>query len=157
MKVAPLQSLPITSESLSPINKEISQNGNQTKNRLDVCLKKVCHAALFIFKSSLSLALYWINPSLFAVGFFVGIAFDQEVSKAIEKIKNIWKTQPWNLCLIAAVAGFCSLPVTLAVGSLLWSSSLGSTMSKKAQNLMTIPECSIADGISETPLANESG
>ena len=90
---------------------------------------RICSAATVAFKTLAATALYWINPSLFAIGFFAGIIYDKQAESATEKIRNIWLNQPWVGTAFIAFACALSLPVSLAAGSLLMSAHLGSSLS----------------------------
>lgn len=100
---------------------------------------KVKEVASPILKASISAFLYWVNPSLFAIGFIAGIVFDDHVSYAIQKIKNVWKNQELTGCLIGSFACALSLPVSLAAASLLWSAHLGSLMHPSLDEMIQRP------------------
>lgn len=101
-----------------------------------VLLEKIVNVVKVIFKAAVSIFLYWTNPSLFAIGFIAGIIFDDHVEFAIQKIKNIWKSQPWSFSLLGGFASALSLPVTLATGSFLWAANWGSVMSREATRIL---------------------
>lgn len=98
-------------------------------------MEKVKQVALFILKTAISVLLYWVNPSLFAVGFMAGIIFDDQVRYAIQKIKDVWKTQKFTGTLFGGIACVLSMPVSIASASLVWSAHLGSLMSAEAQKI----------------------
>ena len=84
--------------------------------------QKISKVASIIFKAILTVFLYWINPSIFALGFVIGIVADEQSRKGIEKISKVWRSQPWSMCLIGGAAAFLSLPITTAAGTFLLGS-----------------------------------
>lgn len=104
--------------------------------KLKNVVKKVERVALFILNAAVSTMLYWVNPSLFAIGFIAGIILDDQVTHSIQKIEDVWKSQKLAGTLLGGFACALSLPVTLATASLLWSAHLGSLMSTEAQKIL---------------------
>jgi len=100
--------------------------------------EKIKEVALLILAVAVSAFLFWVNPSIFAIGFISGIIFDDQVKNAIQKIKNIWMNQKLTGCILGTIACFLSLPVTLATASFLWSAHLGTSWID--QNLQTKQE-----------------
>jgi hypothetical protein len=96
-------------------------------------LEKICKVAQIVFSGLLSIFLYWVNPSLFAIGFVTGILFDDKITETMKKICAIWNAQPWSICVLLGGAALLSLPVTLATCTSLWGSYLGSTLSQESQ------------------------
>lgn len=100
-------------------------------------LKKVCRVAEIVFKALLQIAagafLFWLNPTCFAISFFAGIFFDDQVAKGIKKIKDVWQSQTIFTCAVGIAAGYLALPVVMAAASLLGGAHLGCQMSQKAQ------------------------
>ena len=99
-------------------------------------LQRIAKVASIVFKAIISFFLYWINPSLFSLGFILGIVADDQCKKGIEKIHNVWKSQPWSVCILGVAACILSLPVTLGTSSCLWGAYLGSTISRQAQKII---------------------
>jgi hypothetical protein len=99
-------------------------------------LEKVARVASFIFKVLISIFLFWINPSLVSLGFVLGVVADEQCSRGIQKIYNVWKSQPWGVCFVGIFAGILSLPVTLGVGSCLWGAYGGAMISHEAQKMI---------------------
>ena len=91
-------------------------------------IDKVKEVARSVLNATISAFFYWVNPSLFAIGFITGIIIDDKVRYAIQKIKSVWKNQTLKGCLIGTFACGLSLPVTLATATLLWSADFGSLM-----------------------------
>ena len=112
-------------------------------------LQKIKEVAKFIFMTSLSLFLYWTNPSLFAMGFITGIIYDDQVREMIKKIQIIWMTQTWKSCIFV-VASFLSLPVTLAAGSFIWGAHLGKKLAQDTKKNLISHE----DEKQQTPLVD---
>jgi hypothetical protein len=96
------------------------------RERICKVTEKVKQIAQFILKAAFTSFLYWVNPSLFAIGFIAGIILDDQVRCAIQKIKNVWVNQKLAGCLFGTFACGLSMPVTLATASLLWSAHFGS-------------------------------
>lgn len=108
-----------------------------------VLWQKIWSVASSVLNTTLGLFLYWANSSIFAFSFFIGIIKDDEVGSAIQKIKDVWDTQPFNTCLIGGFGSllggagiFFSLPMTAAVGTIIYSANLGCSMSRKAQEIL---------------------
>lgn len=106
-------------------------------------LQKIWDVVTSILNVALGIFLYWTNSSMFAFSFIIGIIRDDDVEKAIKKIKDVWDSQPFNTCILGGVGSvlggvgtFLSLPVTIAVGSILYAANLGCTMSRKAQEIL---------------------
>lgn len=95
-------------------------------------LEKVRLIAKFTLDLLVGVTLFWTNPSLFAIGYLNGIILDVQIEKSLIKIHNILKTQTSGALGLIGLASILSLPVTLAAGSILWSASLGSSMSLKS-------------------------
>lgn len=130
--LVPRLPLPSQLEALKKQEKPVLPVPQMTRSRTTAVLdnikymaEKVKQASLFIFKASFSVFLYWINPSLFAMGFVGGIALDAQMQQVVRKMKTVWG----NLSYTETVVGcfFCglSLPVTMATTTLLWSAYLG--------------------------------
>lgn len=102
-------------------------------------IEKVKGVAHLILKASISAFLYWVNPSLFAIGFIAGVVFDEHVRNAIQKIKSVWKNQELAGCLIGSFACTLSLPVSLAAASLLWSAHFGSIIHPSLDEIIQMP------------------
>jgi hypothetical protein len=109
------------------------------RKQAEPIIEKVKEVANPILKAGITAFLYWVNPSLFAIGFIGGIVFDEHVRYAIQKIKNVWKNQELAGCLIGSFACALSLPVSLAAASLLWSAHFGSFMHPSADETTQMP------------------
>jgi hypothetical protein len=131
------KNLPDSFSSLS--FKEVSNNKiRYSSSREPTLIQKVAKIVLILFKTLVSLFLYWTNPSIFALGFIIGIVFDDQCKKGVEKIKNVWGSQPWSMCIIGTAATALSLPVTLGAGSFLWGAYLGASISKQTHRMLQI-------------------
>lgn len=98
------------------------------QDKTKTIVEKIKEVANPILKAGISAFLYWVNPSLFAIGFIAGIVFDDHIRSAIQKISNVWKNQELAGCLFGSFACALSLPVSLAAASLLWSAHFGTLM-----------------------------
>ena len=96
-------------------------------------LEKIKEIASFILRFSISALFYWVNPSLFAIGFIGGMIFNDQTHCSIKKIKEVWKNQKIIGTFIGSFACVLSLPVTLATASILWSAHMGALLSNEAQ------------------------
>lgn len=103
------------------------------RSKVNLVIEKVKQATFYILTALISAALYWINPSLFAIGFIAGIIMDAHTKVAIEKITDVWKRQKVTVTLFGSVACGLSLPATLATAAVLWSANLGSLWSAETQ------------------------
>ena len=106
------------------------------KAKMNFLIEKIKQVASLILTVSISALLYWVNPSLFAIGFITGIIIDDHVRCAIQKIKDVWTNQKFTGTFIGGFACALSMPVTLAAASILWSANLGACMTKEAQRLL---------------------
>lgn len=95
-------------------------------------LGRIASVAVSIFKAVVATALYWINPSLFAVSFLTAVIWHKQADEAIQKIKKVWQSQPWTSAMLFGFASFLSLPVTLGAGSILMGAHLGSSLALSA-------------------------
>ncbi len=86
-----------------------------------------------IAEAAVAVVCFLTNPSIFAVGFLIGIVFDKKVQVAVDKIVKVWKYQTWPMLAITGLAAFLSLPVTCATGSFVYATHLGSKISQEAQ------------------------
>lgn len=104
-------------------------------------MQKICKVAAAIFKFILQFTVgaffYWLNPTFFTIGVLTGIFLDDHVSKGIQKIKDVWRTQSLFACAVTIAGGYLALPVVMATGSLLGGGHLGSSSSLKAQRLLS--------------------
>lgn len=103
-------------------------------DKIKQVVEKVKHVALIILNVGFSALLYWVNPSLFAIGFIAGIIIDDHVRSAIQKIKDVWVNQKITGMIFSGFACALSMPVSLAAASLLWSARLGSIITADAQD-----------------------
>lgn len=115
---------------------DITKTTSSFRDKVKHVVEKVKQVAIVILSVALSTFLYWVNPSLFAIGFIAGIILDDQVRCAIQKIKDVWKSQKLAGTLFGGLACTLSMPVTIATASLLWSAHLGSLMSAEAQRIL---------------------
>jgi hypothetical protein len=107
--------------------KSIEQESSNFMDKIWCVVQRVQDVAIIALYATFSAFLFQVNPSLFAIGFIVGIIFDENVEPAIQKIKNVWVNTGYFL---GAVAYVLSAPVTIATTTLLWSSHIGALLSK---------------------------
>ncbi|MEI8124998.1 MAG: hypothetical protein WCG42_04535 [Parachlamydiaceae bacterium] len=88
-------------------------------------IAKIKDVAHFTFKGLLNIALYWLNPSLYAIGFLGGVVFEKQANHAIDKINSVWKKQHWQTCSLLTLGCIISKPIVLAAGSILCGAQLG--------------------------------
>lgn len=86
------------------------------KERFIKVTKLVFEVAKCTFIAIASIVFYLANPSLFAVGFLVGLVIDEKVRETVDKVEKICFAKPWVIPLVG-VGAFLALPVAIAVGS----------------------------------------
>ena len=112
----------------------IKTSNNSGKIQKSNCLvTKIKDIACVILNFSISGLFYWLNPSLFAIGFMAGMILNEQTKDSIQKIKEVWKNQRLFGTFIGSLACVLSLPVTLATASILWSAHMGALLSEEAQ------------------------
>ena len=99
-------------------------------------ISKIWNVVKKILTGLLGAALFITNPTLFSIGFMVGVIWDKEVQEVIDKIALVWKKQTLSMVILTGIASFLALQVTWATTSVLFAANLGSKISRKAQNLM---------------------
>jgi hypothetical protein len=97
---------------------------------------KVWYVVHKILLAIANIAFFLTNPTLYSIGFLIGIIWDKQVQEIIDKIIGLWKTLPWVMAPVTVVCGFLSIQVTLTATSFLFAAHLGSTLSLKAQELL---------------------
>lgn len=103
----------------------------QQPSQCDNFLRGAKKVAIICLKLVAAIGTFFMNPTVFAIGFIVGIVFDEQFRDLIDKIVRIWTRQKIAMTLLLVVAGFLSLPVTLAVGSFLYAGYLGSSLAQE--------------------------
>lgn len=78
---------------------------------------KIKPIASFALKCLACAFLYWFNHIPFAVGFFVGFFFPEQVKVCIEKIKKVWDELPIPGKAVIALLSAFELPVAIAVAT----------------------------------------
>lgn len=84
--------------------------------------KKITEVSLKVF---LGIALFFVNNTLFTVGFTLGFIFPEKTAEVIEKVKKVWKDQTSQATITVCVAAFLSLPATVAMAATLYGAHLG--------------------------------
>lgn len=95
--------------------------------------QKIYDLAKFSFALLGHALLFATNPTVYVVGFTVGIMWDEKIGETLEKIANIWKKQRAESILIGAAAAILSLQVTWALTSLAFSAKLGCSLVVNSQ------------------------
>lgn len=101
------------------------------KTELPKITGKVLEVATLITKIAVACFLYWMNPTLFAVGFVLGMIFPEKMEKTIHKIKEIWNRQPISMMVLLGTAAVLSLPVFMATASVLMGGYAGYKLAKE--------------------------
>ena len=112
--------------------RQINQVTSFFMHKLKHVIEKVKDVACLILTLAFHALLYWVNPTLFSIGFFAGIIFDDQVGHTMQKIDDVWKVQKLKGILLGGVACALSLPVAFATTSLLCSARFGSFVSSEA-------------------------
>lgn len=93
---------------------------------------KIKKVAIEIFKVLVGIALFAVNPSIFAIGFLAGfvaaLVWGKKVDQTIDKIVNIVKNQSIPLLFGLGVASIICLQVTSGVASLVYGAYMGSRL-----------------------------
>lgn len=103
------------------------------QNKWSSILEKIWNVTKIILVGLIGVAMFATNPTLFAIGFIAGVIWDKKVQEIVEKVKGIWKSQPWSVLILTGIASFLALQVTWAAGSVLFAANLGCQMAKRAQ------------------------
>lgn len=115
-------------------NQPVHQFTHNKQSTGSLLLEKIGRVTKYIFHSLACVALFWMNPSLFAIGFLAGVVLDAQAKAALQKIGKVWDSQPWSSAFLICIGSLISLPITLAAGSIIASANLGSSMSLQATN-----------------------
>ena len=127
---------PLTASASALTTLNIRENNATTEKKAiakSTLLSKVWEIAKKILFVGAAVTLYLINPTLFAIGFIVGIVWCQQVKNVIDRIDRIWKDRTLEMTAIAGIAGFLQLTVPLAAASILFSAHMGSQLGLSAQ------------------------
>lgn len=92
-------------------------------------LDKIAKVAKEAFFCVLGAAFFVTNPVIFSISLFAGIVFDDQTQDVLNRIKAIWKRQPWPVLALLSVGALLSLQVTWATTAVLFASKLGSYLS----------------------------
>lgn len=110
--------------------------GKKVPDGLANVIRKTWQVVKEIFKTLVAALFFVTNPSLFAVGLLVGVAFEIKAKQVVDKVMNVWKTQPWKTAALLGVGAFLALPVTWAAVSFLSAAYYGSRFTRQAQKHM---------------------
>lgn len=92
-------------------------------------VQKIQHIVIKIFKGALLTICFYINPQLFAAGFFIGaFVCGKQINLIAKNISETWKSYNLVQKFITLFAGlFFSLPVAIPASVFLISAYFGST------------------------------
>lgn len=107
-------------------------------SRLDEFTSKVFEVAKTIIKVVACLFLYYMNPTLFAVGFVLGALYPKKMEETVEKINKIFEDSKkiFPLMLVIGFGALLSLPVFLATASVLMGGYAGSQFVKEHKSIL---------------------
>ncbi len=118
---------PVNSAPPSPRDNPIEQ-----KSKWKEILYKVWEVAKQVLFGLLGVALFATNPTVFAVGFIIGVVWHGKTRELIDKVALIYKQQTWVMMGITGAAAFLSIHVTWAAAAALYSLHLGAKVSERA-------------------------
>lgn len=99
-------------------------------------IKNIWNIATKVLDFMAGVFFYWANSSIFAFSFMIGIIRNEDVDLTIKKIQIVWEAQKLHSCFLGVVGSFFALPVTLAVGSIIYAANLGSSVYRRAQEVI---------------------
>lgn len=76
--------------------------------------ERISSAVSQIFSFVTTTALFFISPTLFAVGTVWGVCDEARVANLVERIGNVWDRQPWQVKALLVVGALTALPVTVS-------------------------------------------
>lgn len=88
-------------------------------------LERMYNLCKWILITGIRIFYYLAHPTLFSLGFFVGIIWNNQIQNAIDKVIMVWKNQSWFRTILFAGFACLSLPTTFIVSSLLLGASTG--------------------------------
>lgn len=59
-------------------------------------------------------ALFFISPTLFAVGTLLGVCDNTRVASLVDRIEKTWERQPWQMKALLVVGALTALPVAVS-------------------------------------------
>lgn len=123
MSTQAVSSQNLTTPQAEPIKKE------SMKSKVWKVFKK-------ILVSIVGVALFLLNPTIFAIGLFVGLALPDKVKEIVETITNLWKKKAWIAAPLTIGGCILSLPVTLSVASAIVGGRIGAWLRDEAKSIM---------------------
>jgi len=88
-------------------------------------LAKIWDVVKWIFVAIIGTLLFLANPTLFAIGFVCGIAFDEKFKEVSDKVVRIYQESRWELLAIIGFGAFLSPAVTAGVMATGFGGALG--------------------------------
>ncbi|MEI8365622.1 MAG: hypothetical protein WCF65_04305 [Parachlamydiaceae bacterium] len=101
-------------------------------------LAKIWSVAKKAIKILVNIALYYLNPSMYAVGFIIGVIWDKKTEETLQKIQLIWKNQTQTAHVLLTLGAILSMHISLAAGSILCGAELGSSLSLSSQLMSSL-------------------
>lgn len=127
---------PIPASAAKTTPKPMVVFGKKVPEGLANVMRKTWKVVKEIFKALVAALFFVTNPSLFAFGLLVGVAFEIKAKEVVDKVMNVGKTQPWKTAALLGAGAFLALPVTWAAVSFLSAAYYGSRFTRHAQNVM---------------------
>lgn len=89
-------------------------SGDRWKKAIGGFFEKIWEVVCLVFKAIALGTLLFINPTIFALSFSVGVVWDEEAQRIVDKIENLVTNQKLfsGFCLLCGA--FIALPVTIA-------------------------------------------
>lgn len=91
------------------------------KNKSTTLLKVVKVAALSIA----TIALVFLQAPVLIAGFIIGMIFQPQARKAVDRIKNLWLTKPWEMVGVTILSTIIAGPVVIISSAFITGSYLG--------------------------------
>jgi len=98
------------------------------KEKVAKVARRVLEVVSLILIAIAAVFLYFANPSLFAMGFIVGIVMDDKVRETVAKAQRICIAKPWLVLLVVA-GSFLAAPVAFASSSFICGAYTSSKIS----------------------------
>ncbi len=124
-------------EAIAPPPENIQQAPQMT------CCQKIWMVVKVILFIAVATTLFIVNSTLFLVGCLVGIVWSEQMDRAIQRIIEVWKKQPWIGTLIIVGMVLLSVPMALATSCFFVGARLGSyayNFGKHQQILQPLPQ-----------------
>lgn len=91
------------------------------KKNSAILLKAVKVAAVAIA----TIALVFLQAPVLIAGFIIGMIFQPQARKAVDRIKNLWLTKPWEMVGVTILSTIIAGPVVIISSAFITGSYLG--------------------------------